>query len=156
MLVLCGRRQGLICSVTRFIHFGRIPGDLRRNAEIVAELDAVIINATRPNHSLGEIFQKAVTAYARVGFPDEWKNHHQGGLAGYEPREITATPYSKELVSIGQAYAWNPSVPGNKSEDTILVGATENEIITAMPNWPALTQNIAGQSFKRPAILEIV
>ncbi len=155
MLVLCGRRKGLICSVTRFIHFGRIPEELRRNAETVAKIDAVFINATQPNRSSGEIFQEAVLAYTQAGFPNEWKNHHQGGLAGYEPREITATPTSKELVSIGQAYAWNPSVPGNKSEDTILVGQEENEIITAIPDWPTLTINIDNQSIKRPAILEI-
>lgn len=155
MLVLCGRQKGLICSVTRLIHFGHIPEDLRRNSETVAKLDAVLINATQPDQSLGEIFQKAVIAYTQAGFPNEWKNHHQGGLAGYEPREITATPTSKDLVSIGQAYAWNPSVPGNKSEDTILVGQKENEIITAMPDWPTITVNIDNQSIKRPAILEI-
>jgi hypothetical protein len=156
MLVLCGRRQGLICSVTRFIHFGRIPEDLHRKAQIVAEIDAVLINATQPNLSLGEIFQKAITAYAQAGYPDEWKNHHQGGLAGYEPREITATPTSNELVSLGQAFAWNPSIPGTKSEDTMLVGKAENEIITAIPDWPTVTINIDGRSIKRPAILEIV
>jgi antitoxin VapB len=155
MLVLCGRRKGLICSVTRFVHFGRIPEDLHRNSETVAKLDALLINATQPNRSLGEVFQKAVLAYTQAGFPNEWKNHHQGGLAGYEPREITATPTSKELVSIGQAYAWNPSVPGNKSEDTIIVGEKENEIITAIPDWPTVSINIDNQPIKRPAILEI-
>ena len=33
MLVLCGRQRGLVCSITRLVHFGRLPDDLRRKAE---------------------------------------------------------------------------------------------------------------------------
>jgi Xaa-Pro aminopeptidase len=35
MLVLCGRRGGLVCSLTRFVHFGRLPDELRRKAGAV-------------------------------------------------------------------------------------------------------------------------
>jgi len=156
MLILCGRRHGLICSVTRFVHFGRLPDELRRKAEAVAQVDAAFINATRPGASLSEIFQRATAAYAQAGFPDEWRLHHQGGLAGYEPREIFAAPDSTDKVSIGQAYAWNPSITGTKSEDTILVGEASNEILTAIPGWPTVTVKVAGQILERPAILEIV
>ena len=156
MLVLCGRKYGLVCSATRFVHFGRLPDDLRRKAEAVARVDAAFINATRPGTSLGEIFHHATTAYAQAGFPDEWIRHHQGGPAGYEPREIVATPDSTGDVSIGQAYAWNPSIAGTKSEDTILVGENGNEILTAIPDWPTVTVSVDGQMIERPAILEIV
>jgi len=156
MLILCGRQRGLICSITRFIHFGRIPEDVRRKAQSVAEIDAILINASRPDRSLSEIFQKAVTAYAKAGYPYEWTRHHQGGLAGYEPREVTANPNSKEVVSVGQAYAWNPSIPGAKSEDTILVGTETNKILTAIPDWPTVTINIDNHPLERPMILEMV
>jgi antitoxin VapB len=156
MLVLCGRKYGLVCSATRFVHFGRLPDDLRRKAEAVARVDAAFINATRPGTSLGEIFHHATTAYAQAGFPDEWTRHHQGGPAGYEPREIVATPDSTGDVSIGQAYAWNPSIAGTKSEDTILVGENGNEILTAIPDWPTVTVSVDRQMIERPAILEIV
>jgi antitoxin VapB len=155
MLVLCGRWQGLVCSVTRLVHFGRLPGEIRRKAEAVARIDAEMIAATRPGRSLGEIFQIAVTGYARAGYPDEWRLHHQGGPAGYEPREYTATPYSTETVAVGQAYAWNPSIIGAKSEDTILVGENGNEVLTAIPGWPTITVNVDGYAIERPMILEI-
>ncbi len=156
MLVLCGRRWGLVCSVTRFVHFGRLPDDLRRKAEAVARVDATFIAATRPGRSLGEIFQRATAAYAEVGFPGEWRLHHQGGPAGYEPREYVATPGSTDVVSVGQVYAWNPSITGTKSEDTILVGEAGNEVLTAIENWPKLLVTVDGQAFARPAILEIL
>jgi antitoxin VapB len=155
MLVLCGRRAGLVCSLTRLVHFGRMPDELRRKAEAVATVDAAFIAATRPDRSLAEVFAEGQAAYARTGFANEWELHHQGGSAGYEPREFLGTPTASEQVVLGQAYAWNPSITGTKSEDTVLVGAAENEIISAIPGWPTLNVRSERQEIKRPAILEI-
>jgi Xaa-Pro aminopeptidase len=155
MLVLCGRGQGLVCSITRFVHFGRLPDDLRRKAEAAAYVDAAFITATRPCAALKEVFGRAAGAYAEMGFADEWQLHHQGGPAGYEPREFVAGPDSSDVVSVGQAYAWNPSITGTKSEDTILVGEASNEILTAIDGWPTLTVAVSGHEYARPAILEV-
>lgn len=155
MLVLCGRRHGLICSITRFVHFGRVPDELRRKAQAVARVDAAFIDATRPGYSLGQIFQRAVAVYAQVGFPDEWHRHHQGGLAGYEPREVTATPDTPDVVSLGQVFAWNPSITGTKSEDTILLTENGHDVLTAIPDWPTVTVHVDGKTLERPAILEV-
>jgi Xaa-Pro aminopeptidase len=154
MLILCGRKSGLICSITRFIHFGALPSELRRKAEAVAQVDAEMIAATRPGKTLGDVFQVAQAAYAYTGFPDEWKLHHQGGSAGYSPREVTATPGATQPILAGQVYAWNPSITGAKSEDTILVGENKNEILTETEGWPTLDISVNGQIIKRPAILE--
>lgn len=155
MLVVCGRKYGLITSVTRLVHFGRLPDELRRKMEAVAHIDAAFIAATRPGRTLSEVFKRATATYAATGFADEWQLHHQGGPAGYEPREWVATPHSPEIVEVGQVYAWNPSITGTKSEDTILVGPSGNEVLTVMPDWPMLDVEAAGQHFKRPAILEV-
>ncbi len=156
MLVLCGRRWGLVCSITRLVHFGPLPDELRRRADAVALVDVTFLAATRPGRTLGQVFAKAMAAYAEVGFPDEWQNHHQGGPAGYEPREYIATPGSEDLVESGQVYAWNPSITGTKSEDTILVGSTEVEVLTAIEGWPELSVAVDGVRYARPAILEVV
>ncbi len=155
MLILCGRKWGLVCSITRLVYFGRLPAELRRKADAVARIDAAFIAATRPGQTLGGIFRHAIDVYRETGFPDEWQLHHQGGLGGYEPREFVATPTSAEKVTVGQAYAWNPSITGAKSEDTILVGSDRNEIMTEISGWPTLSINIDGQTIHRPAILEI-
>jgi Xaa-Pro aminopeptidase len=156
MLVLCGRRWGLVCSVTRFVHFGHLPDDLCRKAEAVAQVDATFIAATRPGQMFSEIFRHATVAYAEAGFAGEWRLHHQGGPAGYEPREYLATPSSADVVSVGQVYAWNPSITGTKSEDTILVGEEGNEILTSIDGWPTLRVTVDDVAYTRPAILEIL
>jgi Xaa-Pro aminopeptidase len=158
MLVLCGRQRGLVCSITRLVHFGRLPDELRRKSEAVARVDAAFIAATRPGRTLGEIFEAAQGTYAQTGFADEWRLHHQGGPAGYEAREYVAVPGSVDLVSIGQAYAWNPSITGAKSEDTILVGEAGNQVLTEIPGWPTLSVTVEGQTepMLRPAILEVL
>ena len=156
MLVLCGRRSGLVCSVTRLVHFGRLPDELRRKAEAVARVDATFLAATRPGRTLGEVFQEAAATYAECGFPDEWQWHHQGGPAGYEPREYLAMPRCEDLVQAGQAYAWNPSIAGTKSEDTILVTGSGVEVLTAFDGWPNLSVAIGDTQYARPTILEIL
>ncbi|GAB4504242.1 MAG: M24 family metallopeptidase [Anaerolineales bacterium] len=139
MLVLCGRKWGLVCSITRLIHFGRVPADLQARILATAQVNAALIEATRPGRSLGELFELEQQAYERVGYPDEWQKHHQGGMTGYEPREFLALPGAQEVVAVGQAFAWNPSITGAKVEDTLLVGAEENQIITLTPTLPATT-----------------
>ena len=59
--------------------------------------------------------------------------HHQGGATGYGPREALATPESTFRVAEGQFYAWNPSIAGVKSEDTMVVGSQGNQVITTIP-----------------------
>ena len=155
MLVMCGRHKGLVCSITRLVYFGRLPEELLRKSHAVARVDAEMILQTRPGKSLGDIIETARNVYSQTGFADEWMDHHQGGPAGYEPREYLAVPGSDDLISIGQVYAWNPSIRGTKSEDTILVGDDENEIITEIPDWPMIPIEYDGKKLMRPAILEI-
>lgn len=155
MLVLCGRRWGLVCSLTRLVHFGELPDELRKKSQAVAKIDARMISKTRPGEVLGDVFQAAVDAYAEAGFPDEWRLHHQGGPTGYEPREWVATPSSEEIVQAGQVYAWNPSITGAKSEDSILIADSGNEVLTAVTGWPQIEVVVDGRSFSRPAVLEV-
>jgi Xaa-Pro aminopeptidase len=156
MLVLCGRWKGLVASITRLVHFGKIPADLRRKIDAVAHIDAVLISATRPGRVLGDVFADAQKAYADTGFPDEWTLHHQGGPAAYEPREWVATPSSEDVVVSGQAYAWNPSITGAKSEDTVLVDDLGWDVVTEIAEWPVIQIELPdGTQLNRPDVLEI-
>jgi len=154
MLILCGRKWGLICSITRLVYFGKLPQEIRAKAEAVANIDAAMIAATRPGKTLADVFQEAQDGYQKYGYPGEWQKHHQGGVAGYEPREITATPDTNQPIHINQVYAWNPSIAGAKSEDSILIGKSGNEILTNIPGWPMIEITIGSKIIKRPAIWE--
>lgn len=155
MLVLCGRMDGLVCSLTRLVHFGPLPDELNEKAEAVSYVDAAMIAATRPGKSVNEVFRAGKAAYAQRGFADEWQLHHQGGPAGYDPREFVATDSVDVPIRSGQVYAWNPSITGCKSEDTILVAEDGNEILSAIAGWPAKSIEIGDQVIERPEILVI-
>jgi Xaa-Pro aminopeptidase len=155
MLVLNGRRWGLVSTVTRFVHFGPLPDEVRTHHALTAQIAAQLIHATRPGVVLSDLFQMAVSAYAQAGYPGEWQKHHQGGALGYEPREFLITAQSSGRVSAGQAYIWNPSIESARSVDPFLVGPSGNEILATLPEWPVLPIRIHDRVYARPAVLEI-
>jgi antitoxin VapB len=133
MVVACGRRAGLIVSLTRFV--GAPPADA---FDRILEVDATVNGATRPGRTVGEVFRELQAAYVAHGFAeDEWTRHHQGGPAGYNPRESLGDPTSTVQVVESQVFAWNPSAPGVKSEDTVLTTADRPRVVTVDPAWPS-------------------
>ncbi len=155
MLSLCAWQRGLVVSLTRLMHFGAVPADLRKRAEACARVDAAAIAATRPGAKAGDVLAQLQAAYAAEGFSDEWLLHHQGGATGYAVREWLAIPDSAEVVHENQAFAWNPSIAGVRSEDTVLAHARETEVLMKTPNWPTLSIQVGETLIERPAILEL-
>lgn len=153
MGVLVARRGGLHASVTRCVYFGALPEELECKHRQVCAVDGAIIGATREGATAGDVFAVAQQAYADAGHPDEWQRHHQGGATGYQPRTWRATPGSAERVRAGQAFAWNPSLQGTKSEDTIICHGQGVEVLTATPGWPTVAVPSAGEALGRAAIL---
>ena len=153
MLVVCGRKWGLIVSATRMVHFGPLDADLRRKHDAVMAVDAAFIAHTRPGAAAADIFAAGVEAYCAAGFDDEWKLHHQGGATGYAGRDYRATLDTEDVVQPNQAFAWNPSITGTKSEDTIIATPTGPGIISASPGFPTVSVTAAGHSIQRPDIL---
>ncbi len=145
MLVLSGRRWGLVCSITRLIHFGHVPADIQRRVQATAQVNTALIAASIPGRSLGEALERGKQAYADAGFPDEWRHHHQGGITGYEPRECLAVTGSDEQIAENMALAWNSSVPGAKTEDTFLAGQDGHDNLTYTPAWPMLVVELPDQ-----------
>ncbi len=153
MLVVCGRRHGLICSATRLVSFGPISDELRKKHNAVARVDAAFIGATRVGERIGDIFTAGLNAYAAEGYPDEWQLHHQGGPAGYAARDYRASADVDDPVEPNQAFAWNPSITGTKSEDTIIATPDGPEIICASPGFPTIEATAGDQTFQRADIL---
>ncbi|MBA3823433.1 MAG: M24 family metallopeptidase [Ktedonobacterales bacterium] len=154
MLVLCLRRYGLIASITRLAHFGPLPADLQRRAVAVAQVEARMILGTQVGQTIGGMFALARTAYTEQGYPEAIEEHHQGGSTGYGSREVLARPDDPTPIALHQAFAWNPSVRGVKSEDTMLLGPTGPEILTAIDGWPTEEITSDGHTIARPLILE--
>lgn len=148
MGVICGRRSGLIASVTRLRSFGH-PEAQRLNQQI-AQVEAAALNASRPGATVGEVLQAIRQGYGAIGRVDEFENHHQGGITGYRSREVLARPGLEVKLEAGMALAWNPSIPGAKMEDTFLLTGGGLENLTTEEKWPTL--RVEGRS--RPMVLE--
>jgi len=153
MIVVCAKRWGLIVSLTRFVHFGKLDEELQRKFDAVRQVDAAFILNSKPGVCVGDIFVKAVEKYKEVGYPDEWKLHHQGGPTGYATRDYKATLGETRRLVLNQAVAWNPSITGTKSEDTIIVKEEGFEILTLTQNWPAREVTLEEGSVLRPEVL---
>lgn len=152
LLAVTAEREGLHVSLTRIVSFGAAFPELVRVVAASAAVDAAMLSASRPSRTLGDVFAAAADAYAAEGFPDEWRRHHQGGLTGYQGREVFAVPGEATPIPASCAVAWNPSVTGGgKSEDTALVTSEGVEVITRTPELPEL--ELAG--LVRPGIAEL-
>jgi hypothetical protein len=75
-------------------------------------------------------------------------------LIGYIGRERLATPGDRTLLQANHALAWNPSIVGAKSEDTILINDAGFEVITA-GDYPTIEVSVAGERIQRPGILTL-
>jgi Xaa-Pro aminopeptidase len=140
MLVTCAAFGGLVSCLTRFVAFTPAEKELSAKYQAIANIDASVNLATRPGRTLGEIFADLQRAYADAGYADQWQFHHQGGSTGYNPRDAVATPGNSLRVAENQAFAWNPSITGAKSEDTVLVTDKGIEVLTAhSSDWPSIS-----------------
>jgi len=154
MVSVNARKWGLIVSLTRFVYFGKLPKELREKYEANVFIDCTLMAHTRPGLPAREAFQKGIDAYLKRGYPEEWKLHHQGGPIGYTGRDYRVNFKTSDIIQENQAFTWNPSITGTKSEDTILVTTKGPVMITRPILYPTLSMTVADISFTRPAILE--
>jgi len=154
MVVLCGMHKGLILSMTRLVHFGALDEELKQKHQAVAEIDAATIAATKTGATAGQVFSVLKKTYENTGFTDEWKLHHQGGATGYSGRDWKACSESDTMPILeNQAFAWNPSITGTKSEDTIITSSEGIEILSPTPELPTIEVQTEIGPMKRSDIL---
>ena len=152
LLVVCAQRFGLVASLSRLVAFGPVPEAVSAALEQVLRVEAAMLAATRPDAATEAVLDAARRAYAAEGVPDAWHDHHQGGPAGYLPRDWLAVPGERRPLRAGMAVAWNPSLPWAKSEDTFVIeadGSLTN--LTWDARWPHA--DVAGRARARVRLL---
>jgi len=154
MVSVNARKWGLIVSLTRFVHFGKTPSDLKKKYMDNVLIDCTFMAHTRPGVVATEVLKKGIVMYEKLGYPDEWKLHHQGGSIGYTGRDYRTNFQTNEVVQENQAFTWNPSLTGTKSEDTIVAKKNGPEMITKPILYPTISVEVEGLKFVRPDILE--
>lgn len=152
MAVVCARRDGMIANVTRWVRFDHGTAEELDAEARIAAVEADIFDATVPGATIADILAEIRTAYTRHGFgPDQWRQHHQGGPAGYAGRDPRATDTVTDTVTLNQPFTWNPSGPGVKIEDTVLLAADGIRPLSFDPRWPSTTVN----GILRPVTLQL-
>ncbi|HVE63186.1 MAG TPA: M24 family metallopeptidase, partial [Mycobacteriales bacterium] len=150
MVVACARRGGLIAALTRYVSFGGLLPSMADAYERLLAVERVFLAGTTPGAAVGAVWRDGSAAYASHGFPaDESDRHHQGGPIGYFARDYIANATSTATVAAAQAFAWNPSVPSLKVEDTVLTGEAGIEVLTVDPDWPSVRVG----DISRPSVL---
>lgn len=149
------RYKGLIATITRMAYFGEIPEKLRMQYRDNVEIECIMIAKTKIGEEMRIPVLAAIEEYEKRGYKDEWKLHHQGGSMGYYPRDIRVTPSTTEKICKNQAFCWNPSITGTKSEDGFIVTEDGPIMITKPIIFPTLKVEVEGMTFIKPDILEI-
>lgn len=135
MLVACAERGGLYANTTRILELDEPSPESRRLQRVCDNILARARLAARPGRTLAQVFEEITRAYREEGFPEAWKEHHQGGITGYASREMIATPRTQTEIRESMAFAFNPSLvaPGGefaKAEETFLLTRTGPEVLT--------------------------
>ena len=151
---ICGRRNGLIVSITRNVMIEKDDAMLIKH-EKCAMVNAAFMEGLKIGNSLNDVFLSGIDQYAKQGYPLEYKEHHQGGLTGFVPREIRANIGCNHLVSENEAYAFNPTLQGSKCEDTVLVTSNGIEVLTYTGNYAYVSCELNGVLHKMPTVFVI-
>lgn len=153
MLCVNARYKGLITTITRFLHFGQIPRELARQYEDNVDIECLMIAKTTVGQEMNIPFLAGLKRYDELGYPNEWMLHHQGGAMGYSSRDIKVCASTTEPVQENQAFCWNPSITGTKSEDGFIATPNGPLMISNPVIFPVLRMEVEGIEFSRPAIL---
>lgn len=149
------RYKGLITTVTRMGYLGKIPDSLKRQYLDNIEIECIMMSETKIGEKINKPLLKAIEEYGKRGYKDEWKRHHQGGSMGYYPRDIRVTQTTDEIAYKNQAFCWNPTISGTKTEDGFIITEKGKIMITKPIIFPKLEIKVAGETFFRPDIVEI-
>ena len=151
---VAGRRYGLHANLTRMVHFGPVPADLRDRHEAVSHIHGVILANLKPGVRFADLFDEIKAAYAETGYADAWRGHFQGGPSGYEACEPYLLLDPSAGAQANQVYDWFPTVPGTKSEELSLLSEESAELLSLAPDWPTLSVGVVDRMFEMPDILE--
>ena len=157
LVSVSARKAGLWISTTRTVTHDPPPW-LEDRHRAATRVEATAITATRErldSGTAGDIFGDIQQAYEAVGHQGEWKHHHQGGATGYASREWVATPGDPTPIRGPLGVAWNPTIQGAKSEDSVVVADDGIEVVTETGEWPTTpVETISGKAVvDRPDIL---
>jgi len=154
LMHVAGQKYGLHANVTRMVHFGPQPEELRRRHQAVSYIHSQVLAHLRPGFPFRELLEVIQQGYASTGFALEWQGHLQGGIAGYEACYPFMLLDDQAVIGPNQAYDWLITVPGTKTEELSLLTEAGVEVASLGPDWPAIRFEHGDFKISLPDILE--
>lgn len=148
------RKWGLTVCMTRYVNFVPVTEKLLRQYRLNQEIDCTLMVNSVPGRAYTDPLKASQALYEKHGISDEFLLHHQGGPIGYANRDYRVDFDLPGTIVENQAFCWNPSITGTKSEDTILVRKDSFEFITRPILFPKNEVTVGGKTFIRPDILQ--
>jgi Xaa-Pro dipeptidase len=133
------RRWGLHANITRLVHWGEPPSDLRRAMDGVAIIGAHVATRLAPGVAFADILTEQIGLYRKLGYSGEWMYHFQGGITGYTLADPTRCTNSESTLVERQAYDYFITMTGAKFEEFTLLTENGVEIASLGPGWPTRT-----------------
>jgi len=147
------RRWGLHANVTRLLHFGEPPEDIRRAASVAQTVAANVATMLRPGARFADILVEQKRIYAALGYAEEWRNHFQGGITGYTLADPTRSLQPEARAVSDQAYDYFVTITGAKAEELFLLTDGGVEVASAGPRWPLRRIETARGAVEYPDML---
>ena len=148
------RYKGLIICCTRLLNFVPVSEQLRAQYMANVEIDCTYMANSKPGKTFVSALEAGRAAYEARGYGEEFKKHHQGGPIGYVARDYRVDFGTPGVIAENQAFCWNPSITGTKSEDTVISTSSGIIPVSRPIIAPKITLEIEGQTFVRPNIWE--
>ena len=148
------RYKGLVLCCTRYLNLVPITEELHKQYMDNVMIDCTYIHHSKPGVSYQVPFQAGRKAYDSLGYPGEFEKHHQGGPIGYAGRDFLVNNSREGIIPENQAFCWNPSITGTKSEDTVISTAKGALFLTYPVIFPSVKVTVEGTEYVRPYILE--
>lgn len=148
------RYKGLIICCTRLMNFVPVTEQLAAQYRANVEIDCTLMTNSIPGNTYVSALEAGRKAYEERGYGEEFNLHHQGGPIGYAGRDYRVDFSTPGVIQENQAFCWNPSITGTKSEDTVIVSSKGVLPVSRPIICPTITLQVNGQTFVRPNIWE--
>ncbi len=147
--------KGLVICCSRFANFVPVTPELQEQYIKNAEIDGVLKLNSIPGNTYVSALEAGKKAYEDRGYGEEFLKHHQGGPISYVPRDYRVDFDTKGIIQENQAFCWNPSITGTKSEDTVVVSSKGITEVSRPIMCPTIDVKVDGKTFTRANIWEI-
>ena len=147
------RRNGLVICLTRYVYFVQPSKTILAQYQANQIIDCTYMASSKPGCSFFSALEAGKKAYIEQGYGLEFEKHHQGGPIGYAGRDYRVDFSTPGVIADHQAFCWNPSITGTKSEDTVICTKDGVIPVTRPVLFPKVELEVDGIKFVRPGIL---